>query len=91
MNTVLGWLTVQIVETEDRAKPVPRQRDEWVSPPKAAEIAGVHRATVNRWCENFGRPFAKKVRGRWRVSLPALNALLKGEFEGMKDGTGRAA
>lgn len=77
---------MQVVETEISAKPVSRQRDEWVSPPKAAEIAGVHRATVNRWCESYGKPFAKKVRGRWRVSLPALHALLRGEIEGMKHG-----
>lgn len=74
------------VETEDSAKSVARQRDKWISPPKAAEIAGVHRITVNRWCASLGRPFAKKVRGRWYVFLPALEALLRGESEGMKDG-----
>lgn len=74
------------VETKASAKPVVRQRDEWLSPPKAAELAGVHRATMNRWCESLGRPFARKVRGRWRVSTAALIALLEDHPEGIERG-----
>lgn len=73
-----GWLADMSVEEKVIAKPVASQQDTWLSPPKAAEIAGVHRATMNRWCESLGRPFARKVRGRWRVSTAALIALLDG-------------
>lgn len=85
---------MHIVEAEISAKPISRQGDTWISPPAAAKIAGVHRYTMTKWCKLYGAPFARQIKktGRWRISVAALNALLAtGEFEGMRDATGREA
>lgn len=74
-----------ICEKETSANTVSRQRDSWLSPPQAAEIAGVHRATMNRWCEQIGKPLARKIGGRWRVSPSALAQLLsEGQIDGKR-------
>ncbi len=74
------------VEEKRSAEAQSRQRDVWLSPRAAAEIAGVHRTTVLRWCHELRTPFARRVRGHWRVDPLALARLLEGEGnEGVRD------
>lgn len=51
----------------------------WLSTSEAAQAAEVDQSTVIRWCQKFGTPLARRVRGRWRISPDALAKLLRGE------------
>lgn len=51
-------------------------RPAWITPTKAAELAGVTRQSVNHWCERYG--IGRKVGGRWRVNSTALDHMLHG-------------
>ncbi len=51
----------------------------WLSTSEAAQAAEVDQSTVIRWCQKFGTPLARRVRGRWRISPDALAKLLEGE------------
>lgn len=59
--------------------------DGWISTPKAAEIAGVHRITLTRWCERLGPEFAVRIGRNWRIRRSALARLL--EFGALNDNT----
>lgn len=43
---------------------------------QAAKVANVSGETIRRWCVSFGIGAKPGGRGRWRVSAPALLALL---------------
>lgn len=77
-----GVHPVIFVEVENSAEAKSRQRVdrmEWLTPEKAAEIAGVHRTTMLRWCIRHRAPLARLVGKRWRVSPLALARFLDGE------------
>ena len=54
---------------------------------EAAAAAGVHEATVLRWCSRYAL-LGRRVGGRWRVDPHVLAAVLAGETEGRRHATG---
>ena len=65
-----------IAMTGQEVRPAPKA---WLSTSEAAIVAQVDQSTVIRWCQKLGTPLARRVRGRWRISPPALAKLLEGE------------
>ena len=51
--------------------------DEWISTPKAAELAGVHRATMHRICKRMGTGFAVQIGRNYKIRMTALTRLLE--------------
>ena len=53
----------------------------WLTIQETAAAAGVHEATLLRWCSRYGL-LARRVGGRWRVDPHVLSSVLAGETVG---------
>ncbi len=64
-------------------------KTEYLTPPQAAERAGVTDWTVIAWCRRFPG-LGRKIVGRWRVDPAALDRLLCGHQPPAAGGDDRA-
>ena len=55
------------------------QRNDYLTPPQAAQKADVCPQTATRWCRRIPG-LAVRVAGRWRVDPGALDRLLTGQL-----------
>lgn len=57
-----------------------REQETWVTTGEAAKILSIAQVTVRYWVQH-GKIASKKVGGRWRVSLGAINDILQGQSQ----------